>query len=610
MTLKCYSCQKSSATFIQHFYLTGQLQYDNLKLMETIPMEHYCKECCDKLPYEKRVLFLKKGKRCQECRITLVDAHKPVCGECINSKIENRINLVSKCKICDIQRANRWNREGIYEICNFCYDQLDENKLKNYRIEKELCFICKKTASKYGLTLNNLTHCAKCFKEDMSLVNKEKYISKMRYPCIICKVKNASYGEKIREYCSECYKGIEHKEGIEAQGKTKCSECLETFDCKYRYISNKKKVCNDCYFKNDNKELFEKFKYLCFNCKTITATYKSCLYKERYCSGCFHKLSEDIKEQYNETSTKKCILCNIQKASYLNNDSNQKEICKKCLDVLPDNIKKQYKNTDKQCSECNIYRPRYGYLDDFGKTHAVLCAECFQKSDNKENYINIKTYQKCKFCSNTDAKYHKVGDKPNICYSCFQKEIPDYEKTEYEYLYNKKCITSEYCGGKSANPKYEGYCAFCYAHLFPDKKQSIRYKTDEMKVVDYLRLHLPDPINKSFIHDRPIDKLCSKKRPDIFIDCLTHCIIIEVDEDQHKGYDTSCEISRLNQLYIDNGCMRFYMIRYNPHKFYKGKILQKVDTRIRLKTLKQTIIDCLFGVPEEEVELKYLYYNE
>ena len=48
-------------------------------------------------------------------------------------------------------------------------------------------------------------------------------------------------------------------------------------------------------------------------------------------------------------------------------------------------------------------------------------------------------------------------------------------------------------------------------------------------------------------------------------------IIVEVDEFKHEGYDTTCEIARLNNLYEDLGMMPLIMIRFNPDAFTTGE---------------------------------------
>ena len=39
-----------------------------------------------------------------------------------------------------------------------------------------------------------------------------------------------------------------------------------------------------------------------------------------------------------------------------------------------------------------------------------------------------------------------------------------------------------------------------------------------------------------------------KKRPDIFFDLSTHCVIVEIDENQHNSYEDICECARINEI--------------------------------------------------------------
>lgn len=41
---------------------------------------------------------------------------------------------------------------------------------------------------------------------------------------------------------------------------------------------------------------------------------------------------------------------------------------------------------------------------------------------------------------------------------------------------------------------------------------------------------------------------CSKRRPDIFFDLPTHCVIVEIHQFQHKSYAESCECARINEI--------------------------------------------------------------
>ena len=48
--------------------------------------------------------------------------------------------------------------------------------------------------------------------------------------------------------------------------------------------------------------------------------------------------------------------------------------------------------------------------------------------------------------------------------------------------------------------------------------------------------------NLPHVFDKQILGGCSKRRPDNLIEMLTHVIIVEVDENCHINYNTTCEI--------------------------------------------------------------------
>ena len=63
--------------------------------------------------------------------------------------------------------------------------------------------------------------------------------------------------------------------------------------------------------------------------------------------------------------------------------------------------------------------------------------------------------------------------------------------------------------------------------------------------------------------------------------CLDqHCVLLEVDEHAHAGYDPKCEVARISEI-IDSipACMNLHVIRYNPHGSYddmRGTLLRTV----------------------------------
>ena len=68
-----------------------------------------------------------------------------------------------------------------------------------------------------------------------------------------------------------------------------------------------------------------------------------------------------------------------------------------------------------------------------------------------------------------------------------------------------------------------------------------------------------------------------------------HNIIIEIDEFKHEGYDSTCELTRLNNLYEDLEYIPLIMIRFNPDGFTSENIKYKscfTDNKLRKVTSK------------------------
>ena len=112
--------------------------------------------------------------------------------------------------------------------------------------------------------------------------------------------------------------------------------------------------------------------------------------------------------------------------------------------------------------------------------------------------------------------------------------------------------------------KYSGYCLRCFVQYCPDVPVARNYKTKETAVVHF--------IQERFSHidwtwDKRIVDGCSKRRPDLIADMGSHVLIIEVDENEHIDYDTTCENKRIAQLWQDVGYRSLVMLRFNPDSY-------------------------------------------
>ena len=180
------------------------------------------------------------------------------------------------------------------------------------------------------------------------------------------------------------------------------------------------------------------------------------------------------------------------------------------------------------------------------------------------------------------------------------------------------CI--DWIDSQGANPKYNGYCYRCYCKLYPNDPRIRRnYKTKEGSVHYHIRQCFPE---LNVVNDRRINGGCSRRKPDFFIELLTHVLIIEVDEHAHLTYDQRCENRRMMELSEDIGHRPMVLIRFNPDGNSNGpscwgvndsglavvKKKRAAEWQERLSTLMATINYWLTTIPEKTVEVIKLFY--
>ncbi len=191
-----------------------------------------------------------------------------------------------------------------------------------------------------------------------------------------------------------------------------------------------------------------------------------------------------------------------------------------------------------------IVRPTFGVE---GTKLALYCED-----HTKPGLVNVVS----KICEHKGCKTlagFNFRDKPaKFCNKHKEENMVD--------VNHVKCKT-ELCDTRPSS-KFEGYCLYCFVHLFPDKEISRNYKTKEQAVLDFVKTEFPDI---SWIHDKPIGE--SLRRPDILANLNDKVIIIEVDEDQHNSYQDICENKRIMQISKDLNHKNISFIRFNPDKY-------------------------------------------
>ena len=170
--------------------------------------------------------------------------------------------------------------------------------------------------------------------------------------------------------------------------------------------------------------------------------------------------------------------------------------------------------------------------------------------------------------------------------------------------------------------KYGGYCFACYCFKYPDAEIPRKMKLKEHHLRDALRDS--DEFKEiTMVFDKRVDNGCSLRRPDVRIERGTHSIIIECDENQHKGY--SCENKRIMQIFQDLGNRPIVFIRFNPDSYTdangkKHKSCFKTTPKTgQLSVVKRaweeriarliTVINQYMEPQDKNVETVHLFYS-
>ncbi|AYV75819.1 MAG: hypothetical protein Terrestrivirus3_88 [Terrestrivirus sp.] len=278
------------------------------------------------------------------------------------------------------------------------------------------------------------------------------------------------------------------------------------------------------------------------------------------------------------------------------------------------------------CRECAKDKDM---ADVVNKCKEIMCKKCAMYGFKDKSKMYCETHKKDGMISVIDRKcfYYALNGCNKRAYYYYPDKIGevfciDHKKNGMISLKHKKCL-SEWCD-MGVTDKYDGYCIFCYVHLFPDKPVTRNYKTKEKNVSDYISESFPQ---YDWIKDKRIIDGCSNKRPDLLLDLGQKVIIIEIDENQHINYDSSCENKRLMEISKDLGHRDVVFIRFNPDDYINKDNLKikscwkqnknglvevnnKNEWNIRLKNLSSQIqywIDC---DSNKMIEIIQLYYDQ
>jgi hypothetical protein len=149
----------------------------------------------------------------------------------------------------------------------------------------------------------------------------------------------------------------------------------------------------------------------------------------------------------------------------------------------------------------------------------------------------------------------------------------------------------------------------------------------ERRVIDMLILHGTIIDDERTKFNKSIGAECGGYRPDIYIDCGTFILIIEIDENQHRpryisrivngvvtpmvvgSYSPKCENVRMMSI-VSKEQMPVYFIRINPDKCtIDGKDIN-VSFEKRCEALRALVKSVMEGgTPDAWMTISYLYYD-
>ena len=261
----------------------------------------------------------------------------------------------------------------------------------------------------------------------------------------------------------------------------------------------------------------------------------------------------------------------------------------------------------KRCKqdECDK-QPHFGFPNDKSPTYCGAHGKPLKM-------INI-TSKRCKQdeCDSIGPKFGFPGDKNGTYCETHGKPLGMVN------IVHKLCET---CNSTQMNQKYKPNCSRCHFYLHPDDPRIRNYKTKEQAYMNALLEKFPQ-----FKLDKTIDGGCSKRRPDGFLDLLTHVIIIEIDENEHKSYDDTCNNRRTMELSQDVDHRPIVFIRLNPDSYtlndkrMKGsfsltkatgelKVVKKEFNK-RLNSLIESVEKYMTTEPDKTILVEYLYFTE
>ncbi len=186
-------------------------------------------------------------------------------------------------------------------------------------------------------------------------------------------------------------------------------------------------------------------------------------------------------------------------------------------------------------------------------------AECKHKAE-----FGKTEFSRAQFCGDHKPEGYVDVHKEKRCQheGCAENHDLVYETTDDQGLVeqHKRCLAHAPPGYEASLKRMCKYCDIRDDAPFVCQSCRQRSHKKEHAVVRHLRR----TVDVQFKYDESPGFECTRKRPDIRFEMDAHDVIVEVDENQHRGYEESCECARISEIVGAIGGKSVVFVRYNP----------------------------------------------
>ena len=232
---------------------------------------------------------------------------------------------------------------------------------------------------------------------------------------------------------------------------------------------------------------------------------------------------------------------------------------------------------------------------------------------------------KCIDCKGFGICEH--GKQRYSCRDCQGSGICEHGK---QHAFCADCNGSQACRNNSlancghrANAKFDKFCTFCFANLFPNdpRTATIHSKSKEIKWVNAL-LQSAVLADHEWTWDKPFYASLSggccdtKRRIDLWAIIEGYIVAIEIDENQHKYRELNYEEMRYNDLVMDfTG--RYVFLRINPDPYKVAGVKHDPSFEERLASVEEKLAEILTDIASgseddsrKMVDVLHMFYDE